>query len=250
MQWLKNIALTLMLVSGMACAQMNNPGAPGNVVAGNNLSQSGNIIGISAPVTVANGGTGLAASGIGNNTVLGNVSGSAGNISAISVAGCNGVTQALQFTNGSGFGCNSAIIASNVNGTVAVANGGTGSSTAISVPLTNAVANLTAQTASITSGTLYAVPSSGAGMYMVIIDAICTTAGTGGTVSISAGWNNGAASNTSQTGNMSLTTAGNETVQNFILYSAANQNITYSTTVTGAAGSPAYSLLIRLVYLG
>lgn len=41
-----------------AHAQMNNPGAPGNVVAGNNLSQSGNIIGISAPVTVANGGTG------------------------------------------------------------------------------------------------------------------------------------------------------------------------------------------------
>lgn len=127
------------------------------------------------------------------------------------------------------------------NGISTIANG---------IPSEYAQINLTAQTASVASATLYAVPSSGAGFYLAIVDTICTTAGTAGTVSATIGWNNGSAAATAASGAMSLSTLGNETTQIFTVYSAASQNITYSTTVTGAAGSPQYSVRIRLVYLG
>lgn len=117
--------------------------------------------------------------------------------------------------------------------------------------LTNAASvNSTAQTASISTTTAYAVPSGGAGVYLIIVDMICTTAGTGGTVSASLGWNNGAATGSTASGPISLSTLGNETTQILTVYSAASQNITYSTTVSAASGSPQYSLRIRLVYLG
>ena len=134
----------------------------------------------------------------------------------------------------------SGIIAS-YNGIATVANG---------IPAEYAQVNLTAQTASVASATLYAVPSSGAGFYLAIVDTICTTAGTAGTVSATIGWNNGSAAATAASGAMSLSTLGNETTQIFTVYSAAIQNITYSTTVSGAAGSPQYAVRIRLVYLG
>ena len=73
--WIRNIALALSLVATGAMAQMNNPGAPGNVVAGNNMSQSGNILGIAAPVTVANGGTGTTSA---SGTALDNITGFSG----------------------------------------------------------------------------------------------------------------------------------------------------------------------------
>lgn len=132
-------------------------------------------------------------------------------------------------------------LVSSYNGVATVANG---------IPAEYAQINLTAQTASVASATLYAVPSSGAGFYVAIVDTICTTAGTAGTVSTSLGWNNGSASASAATGPMSLSTLGSETTQIFTVYSAASQNITYSTTVSGATGSPQYSIRIRLLYLG
>jgi hypothetical protein len=47
-----------------------------------------------------------------------------------------------------------------------------------------------------------------------------------------------------------LTAAGELSSQVGTFYCVASQNITYSTTVTGAAGSPQYALRIRLEPLG
>lgn len=73
------------------------------------------------------------------NTVLGNATGATANVTAITVTGCNGAAQALQWTNGSGFGCNSAIATSGANANItslsglttplSVAQGGTGRAT-------------------------------------------------------------------------------------------------------------------------
>jgi hypothetical protein len=129
-------------------------------------------------------------------------------------------------------------------------SGATIPSGALSIVGQYATLTSTPQTASMPSATLYAVPSSGAGLYLVIVDIQCTTAGTAGTVSASLGWNNGSASASVSTGSMSLTTLGNETTQMFAVNSAASQNITYSTTVSGATGSPQYSIRMRVVFLG
>jgi hypothetical protein len=72
------------------------------------------------------------------NTLLGNATGSTANVSAVAVTGCNGAAQALQWTSGSGFGCNSSIATSGANANItslsglttalSVSQGGTGSS--------------------------------------------------------------------------------------------------------------------------
>ena len=108
--------------------------------------------------------------------------------------------------------------------------------------------NLTAQTASISSTSAYSVPLSGT--YRIIVDAVTTTAGTGGTVTVSVITNNGAGNVTQTTGTAALNTLGSEVSQTFTATVAAGQNINYSTTVTGASGSPQYSLRIRIEYLG
>jgi hypothetical protein len=73
------------------------------------------------------------------NTVVGNATGSSASPTAITVTGCNGAAQALQWTNGSGFGCNSGIATSGANANItslsalstalSVAQGGTGAAT-------------------------------------------------------------------------------------------------------------------------
>ncbi|RQU89772.1 hypothetical protein DF133_16050 [Burkholderia cenocepacia] len=57
------------------------------------------------------------------NTVLGNASGSSANVTALTVTGCNGAAQALQWTNGSGFGCNSGIATSGANANITSLSG-------------------------------------------------------------------------------------------------------------------------------
>jgi parallel beta-helix repeat protein len=86
------------------------------------------------------------------NTIIGNATGSPASPTAVTVTGCNGAAQALQWTNGSGFGCNSAIIASNVSGIVAPANGGTGTTTGLT-PYAPTLATIAALNAA-TSATL------------------------------------------------------------------------------------------------
>ncbi|WP_105132348.1 hypothetical protein [Burkholderia sp. BE12] len=73
------------------------------------------------------------------NTIIGNATSSSATPTAITVAGCNGAAQALQWTNGSGFQCNSSIATSGANANItslsglttalSVAQGGTGRQT-------------------------------------------------------------------------------------------------------------------------
>ena len=52
------------------------------------------------------------------NTILGNVTGTTAAPTAVPVPGCNGAAQALQSTNGSGFGCNSNIATAGANANI------------------------------------------------------------------------------------------------------------------------------------
>jgi hypothetical protein len=73
------------------------------------------------------------------NTVVGNATASSASPTAITVTGCNGAAQALQWTNGTGFGCNSSIATSGANANItslsglstslSIAQGGTGRAT-------------------------------------------------------------------------------------------------------------------------
>lgn len=64
------------------------------------------------------------------NTLVGNATGSSASPTAITVTGCNGAAQALQWTNASGFGCNSSIATSGANANITSLSGLT---TALSV---------------------------------------------------------------------------------------------------------------------
>lgn len=59
----------------------------------------------------------------GANTLLGNSTSSSANVAPVAVTGCNGAAQALQWTNGSGFGCNSAIATSGANSNITSLSG-------------------------------------------------------------------------------------------------------------------------------
>jgi hypothetical protein len=110
--------------------------------------------------------------------------------------------------------------------------------------------NLTGQNATITTTTLFSVGSSGAGVYRVAFSLIDTSSGSAGTVTATIGWNNGTGAQSSTTASLSLSSAGGEVSGDFIFTSAASQNITYATTVTGVLGSPFYTLKLRIEYLG
>lgn len=114
--------------------------------------------------------------------------------------------------------------------------------------------SLTAQTASIGSTTLLTGGTSTAGMYRISAYFRTSTAGSGGdTVKLTAAWNDGA----SQTMDLPiLTTGGAATTHDLatlnahsqgsiVVYSAASQNITFTTTVS-KTGSPQYSLYVRI----
>lgn len=114
--------------------------------------------------------------------------------------------------------------------------------------------SLTAQTGSIAAVTLLTGTTATAGMYRVSAYIKTTTAGTAGTVKATVAWNDGSA----QTLDVPLmTTAGAaatvplNTLNAFgqgsvVVYAAASQNITYTTTVTGATGSPQYYIYVRI----
>ena len=114
--------------------------------------------------------------------------------------------------------------------------------------------SLTAQTGSIAAVTLLTGTTATAGMYRVSAYMKTTTAGTAGTVKATVAWNDGAA----QTLDVPLmTTAGAaatvplNTLNAFgqgsvVVYAAASQNISYTTTVTGATGSPQYYIYVRI----
>lgn len=110
--------------------------------------------------------------------------------------------------------------------------------------------SLTARTASISTTTAITTPTGGAGLYRVIVDMVVTTAGTAGTVTATITTNNGSASFAQTSSTLSLTTLGNELSVSFTARCGSATNIQYATTVSGATGSPQYSLNIRAEYLG
>lgn len=88
-------------------------------------SSSGQTI-VSAGAATAPGWGTLGLSGlsaISANTLVGNSTGASATPTAVSVTGCNGAAQALQWTNGSGFGCNSSIATSGANSNITALNG-------------------------------------------------------------------------------------------------------------------------------
>ena len=114
--------------------------------------------------------------------------------------------------------------------------------------------SLTGQTGSIAAVTLLTGTTATAGMYRVSAYMKTTTAGTAGTVKATVAWNDGSA----QTMDVPLiTTAGAATTISLstgnafgqgsvVVYAAASQNITYTTTVAGATGSPQYYIYVRI----
>jgi hypothetical protein len=110
---------------------------------------------------------------------------------------------------------------------------------------------LTSQAASIGRATILnsrLIP--GAGLYRATVSLILTKAGTAGTISATIGWNNGTLTQSGTTGTLSTTAlAGTEVDDSFLFFSAANQNITYLTTLTGVTGTPRYTLRVRLEYI-
>jgi hypothetical protein len=127
-----------------------------------------------------------------------------------------------------------------LRGNFSVGGGGTATVASISLP---------GQTGSISPTVLYNV-SNTPGIYRVTIDMICTTTGLPGAVSCTVNWNNGTTLASLTTDNpLNLGLQGELAAQMGTFYSAATQNISFSTTQTGGAGS-AYSIYLILEYLG
>jgi hypothetical protein len=111
-------------------------------------------------------------------------------------------------------------------------------------PTTVANVSLTGQTASIAQTTIY-TPGA-AGLYRASVHHLCTTAGTGGTLDTDIHWTNDVGTtSTKPAPQISLTTAGNWGSGIVIIRSTATA-IKYSTTVSGATGSPQYALWVTL----
>jgi hypothetical protein len=123
---------------------------------------------------------------------------------------------------------------------------------ATQLPAIVASATVLGQNASIGTTTLYAVPSTGAGIYRATVYLFTTTAGSAGTVSSAIGYNNGPSGPvTINSGSANLASLGSDCspiTNSFLFFSAASQNITYATTNTGSTGL--YALRVRLEYLG
>lgn len=121
-----------------------------------------------------------------------------------------------------------------------------------SLPVVEVSISLAPQSASIGSTLLFAVINSG--IYRVTADLVTTTAGTAGTVTATIAWNNGSSGVSITTPSASLSVLGSENLSSgvggnsFTFYSAASQNINYTTTNSGSTGQ--YQLRLRLEYLG
>lgn len=103
--------------------------------------------------------------------------------------------------------------------------------------------SLTAQAGDIGATTIY-TPAA-AGIYKLSVYAICTTAGSAGTLTVTAGWTDDAAARTSNVVN-GLDLTGTNAAENTLTIRSTATAITYATAIAGGAGSPAYALFIVL----
>ena len=130
------------------------------------------------------------------------------------------------------------IFSSGGDGFISVYNGG--------MRQANSAVSLTGQTTSISATNLSGHPVANA-LYRVEYYLNCTAAGSAGTVTVTITWNDG----TSETITLSsLTLSAQGSVSGDLLVKPTSGAIQYSTTVTGAMGSPQYSLDIRVLPLG
>lgn len=97
---------------------------------------------------------------------------------------------------------------------------------------------------------LYTTQASETGHWAAILTLITTTAGTGGTCTVTLTYNNGSAVQNVTSSSIALNTLGSEAqlVQSF--YQGGGSNISYTTSVAAATGSPAYTLRIKLEFMG
>ena len=133
---------------------------------------------------------------------------------------------------------NSSGVATNYNG---VALGGTGQPYLPS----GGVVDLSAQTGSVTATNLF-TPSAN-GLFRLSYYLTTTTAGSAGTVSVTFTWTDEAKAETFTSSTLSLSALGALAPQApLVIYAKTTAAIQYSTTVSGATGSPQYSLHIRV----
>jgi Head domain of trimeric autotransporter adhesin len=113
--------------------------------------------------------------------------------------------------------------------------------------LSSIVANvsLTGQTSSISAAHLYEPYVNGT--FRVSIYILTTTAGTAGSASVTIGWSDDKQAQTlTPISGQNLTTAGSFMQAMVYIRAAASVWITYSATLTGAAGGPQYSLFVNV----
>lgn len=142
------------------------------------------------------------------------------------------------------------------------AAGGTGTGVVVGSGTSSAgvlgASDLTAQTGSIGAVTLLTGGASTAGMYRVSVYMVTTTAGTAlDVVKATVAWNDGAAqtldvpllTTAGAATNLDLATLNAKAQGSVVVYAAASQNITYTTTVT-KTGTPQYAIHVRIEALG
>jgi Pectate lyase superfamily protein len=105
---------------------------------------------------------------------------------------------------------------------------------------------LAAQSVSIGTTNLFPTNTYVAGLYRLNYFLDTTTAGTGGTVTVTLNWTGHAHAETFTSPTVSLTAAGANSLGAVVTYMDSGTMPTYSTTVAGATGSPLYALNIRM----
>lgn len=105
--------------------------------------------------------------------------------------------------------------------------------------------NLIAKTTSVVITTIFTPPVDST--YQVNVYCSCTTAGSAGTITPIIGWKDDTTTQSLSLSAVDLTIQGNYFQQIIFIKCKAGQPITYATTVTGATGSPQYSLSVSVI---
>ena len=105
--------------------------------------------------------------------------------------------------------------------------------------------------ASIASTTIYTTSAvtQELGHFRVIITTLVTRVGTAGTVTATLNWNNGFAAQSVTGGVNNLTVLGGEALLSTPIFVGVGQTVSYSTSVVGATGSPAYQVYVKLEFM-
>jgi len=160
----------------------------------------------SAPGWSTLGLSGLSA--ISANSLVGNATNSSASPTAVSVTGCNGAAQALQWTNGSGFGCNSSIATSGANANITSMTGL--QTQAISNSLTSGVTQSISSTSNTATGAAILMTGNGAttpSKYLQVLGGtfnIINSAGSADILSLTDGGNLSVAGSLAAPGNDAL----------------------------------------------